>query len=366
MKTRDTIILVLVVAVLLVGGMFAAVKYTGGSLSTAGSSAQPVPSVANAATPTSGVLCPSTLGTTMTLNLRNGGNTSGRETFDAGYLAYQVVDGVESLYASGSDTTSGATSPTAFECGKTYHIRLVSADGDGGDNVIFTDLESKNGKVIDNGKAIEFVASGQAMRLDMVGTQHAILQFKVFDNMNNGFMYNSGEAPQDAADFELTGTNFSSTVANTTSSAIGASGQLDMTIQAESTQPDTQYFDAGGFVAITAPAATWDKATVTLGGVKLGTSSFNSYESRLWGTTYQQVFSVPAGSVIDNQITSVRIAMNALAGVNPAGTDSLTVAFLSNGAAQQTSGNDIVFQGVTDASSPAAIYTAQTVLIAIS
>lgn len=306
-------------------------------------------------------LCPDTLTTVLTLTVRNQLNETGREEYDNTALVYKVKDGKESLVQTLSDTTAGTAN---LECGSVYRVRLISTDANGGDGAyIFDQLDSGlDAEVSADHKFVEFVAQGSQYSLGLQSKQHGTLQFRVFDNTNNGLMFDAADSS--ANDYETTGANFSSTTLNTTATAVGAGGDFDMTIQVKSTDVDTDFCDLGCYLLIDAASSKWDDAEVTYGGSSLDVADFDDYENRLWGGTYEQKFVLPAN--FEDKVKEVRVIMPALAGVNPTGADSPVFAFASLGATRQTSANGVHYGGTDDAAAPTAVYTVQSLTISVS
>jgi hypothetical protein len=262
----------------------------------------------------SSAYCPDTKQTTATITLKNLEDDTTDDTFDAtGYL-YKVNDGVEEYDQSITDTTAGSAT---LDCLQTYRLYLVSADGDEGDNAKIVKVVSGAGAVVgEGGKYVEFTPSGRSYTLKLGGERHGVLEFKMFDNVNNGWMFDTVDAT--AGDYEVEGTQFNTTTTGDADLTVGAIDEVDVTLYFRSTKTNTSFDDFGYYILIEAgtdTATVWQKPTLTLNGVQIESVALAGDEARQF-QSYDWAFFVPNNDISDAQNT-LRINMKPQTSQNP-------------------------------------------------
>lgn len=296
--------------------------------------------------------------TQVVLNLYNIQNDTGLETFDASGIIYNA-DG--SLFTTFTDTTEGTLSQSLV-CGNEYVLRLVSADGTGGDSAQIISIRAGPGaQVIEDGRAVKFAATQPSMRLELNGKQHANAQARVYDNINAAFFTDtSGDGT--TSDYELDGTDFRSTSSNATAIAVSTGGRIDSTWYLQSTLADGDFADLGMYIAVDAAPTVWDRPAVRFNGAEL-TDVKGSLDSKSATAMsgYEFVYFVPAPAakaLLDQRSdATMGFRMAALSGVDPGASDDIAVDFIALGASRETTGNAVRYAPYTDAASPAAVFT---------
>lgn len=357
MRQKDAMLWVVIVVVIAAAGLWAGQK---GLFSTTDSGAATGNGLAP---PAAGVSCPDTQLTSFSPTTRNILNTTAADTYAAGLRVYRVVDGKENFV----NTVNGGASLN-LDCapaGLTYRVRAISTDLAAGNSSKLLSVIDSNVpyKLSSDGTYIEFIAAGGRVDMQIGTKRHSTLQFRVYDNINKGLMFDTNDA--DATAFEVAGTNFTGSVDNATATAVGAGGQLDFSVEVQAVLPAADFCDTGCIVLIDAASATWDLPTARYGGQALSKHNFDEFENRLFGATYEYAFDLN-GVVLDDVIKSISIYMKALSGVNPVGSDSPVIAFVSVGGSPQTSLTGMRYSSATDAASPVNTYLRQTVNISVS
>lgn len=290
--------------------------------------------------------CPDTKVTTVTLDVQNTLNSSGADTFDAAYY----LRGTNGDLKTGSDTTAGSISNV--NCGEEYTLEIVRADGDGADNSRITSVLLGPGAVVEDGK-VRFKPTGATYSLRVAVSQHGVLEFRAFDQDNNGYIYDTSDAT--ATDYETDGVTFSSTTANATATAVGAGGSLHWVIDARSTAADTDFNDFYTLILVEAPVATWEEPTIKVDGVKVADvkGSLTSDEEKAF-SNYEYIYKIDKSILDGNDGIKVDVYFKAIDGVDPSTDPEMDFAsagrFLSKdgvstkvGAADDTSSSTVVF-----------------------
>lgn len=182
--------------------------------------------------------CPDTKQTTVSITLRNAEDETQADTFDATGYIYEVDEnGKENYITSITDTTAGTVT---LDCGKTFILRLVSADGNKGDNSRIWAVESgKGAEILSDTGAVKFTTTGASYTLRVVGSRHGVLEFRAKDRINDAFMYDSSDASN--TDWELDGVTFTSTTDNSTATAVGTGGRFEVTLYYRTNETTTQF-----------------------------------------------------------------------------------------------------------------------------
>ena len=343
-----TIVLVVVVGggvAWLLGGI------PSGGLAVIGGGA-PAPAVSGVGCPTSGV-------TALAATVRNALNDSGREEYDNSVLLYQVLGTEETLFTTGSDTTSGAYN---LDCGNAYRMKLLSASGS---NAKIIGIDAGVGaKLGPNGEYVEFSATAATYNLIIAAAQHGVLEFRAFDVDNNAYVYDTSDAVN--TNYETTGVTFDSSTDNATALTVGAGGDFTWKFDVRTTevQDDVDFSDFSAYVLVDAATDKWNIPSLNFDGKSLSQVTLDDFESRLWKGTYEYAFGVD--SAFTHKAKTLEFAIQALSGVDPGSSDDIVLTFASKGASRETSGNKVRYSGATDAASPAALFTVQTMTINVA
>ena len=297
--------------------------------------------------------CPEAGSTNITVNLYNGLNTTGSETFDANIVLYS--DGGD--YQTGTDTTAN---DFIVNCGEEYTLTMRSSDGFAGDNSqIEKVLIGKNAKV-ENGNVV-FTPTGSVYSLRIQGTQHGVLEFRAYDNTNAAYMYDNSDAVRTG--YEGDGVNFTSTTDNATATAVGSGGELDITFDVRANATDQEFVDSYALILVEAPVATWNEPNLKLDGVKLVNvkGSLTTHEEKQF-SGYEYIYKVT--TPIDNDGVKLDFQMKALAGVNPSVDPQID--FASAGNYLSVDGIHVYTGAADDTTTAAVVYTVQDIIIDIS
>jgi hypothetical protein len=298
--------------------------------------------------------CPDDFQTTVITTLYNGLNDTGSESFDATGYIYQIIGDDEYYYDTFTDTTSGELNVT---CGYDYVVKLVASNSDGGDNSRITEIRTGDATITSDG--VRFSADKEKVPLGLVGSQHGVLTFRVFDNVDNRYAYdNTGSGDADNTVFEATGTGFRDGD-NATAFAVGADGYVDFVFEFKGDTADEQFNDYSAVVFVEAPTNKWNEPVIKLNGKTLPdimdtltgdeNVAFNDFE-------YAYTFTADE-CPLDNDINYLDFYMETCAGCDPTADLNVTVC---------TRGNYLSVDGVTvkqasakDDSSHSRLYTCQ-------
>ncbi len=308
---------------------------------------------------------------TITFTQQNGLNTTGNEGVDSTCYVYKYnnATGVESYVATQTDTTAGTLSA---DCNQLYRMYCVSSDSNGGDSGKILSIAGDGLKIIsakDNkertveGAGIEFLTNAPTYSVTWKGKQHATLQMRAKDMLSGDNMYD--DADSSTIDYETDGVNFTSTVGNTTATAVGSTGKLWIQQELQSTDVDTDFSDFGFYVGVKAASTTWDSNTVSakFKNVAEVTTALSNLKGNLDADenllldSYQYVYFVPDS--IRQDSVYFEWQAKALSGINPGVTDDVEIDYISKGAALRTAGESagVRFSASTDASSKSPVYT---------
>lgn len=311
--------------------------------------------------------CPDSGTTSLSLTVYNALNTSGTESYDNTAYIYSVNDGEESLFATLTDTTSGTDD---LNCGDVYRIRIVSTDGEGGDSSLLMGVRAgKDADVGGNGEYVEFTAQGAQYNLELESKQHTTMLFKLFDNKQNGWVYDSNDAS--ATDYESTGVTFKSTTDNSTAMSVGSGESLDLRYTLKGNSADGDFADHAMYILVDAASGTWQEPDVRFEGVSLSNmkGQLDSSESVAY-SDYEYVYVVEVSDIesalIPNKDKFLDFDISARDNVDPDASDDISVDFASVGAVKETSGNMVHYGATDDSSSPSSIYTLQETTIDVS
>lgn len=296
--------------------------------------------------------CPTDGDTSVTLNVYNVLNTSGSENYDVGYY---VLDASNNIVTSGSDTTS----PSSFtvNCGQNYKLAVVASNSDGGDG---SQIKSTNIGTLTNGM-VSFAADRANMNFNLEMSQHGLLQFKLYDNTNARFAYDTGDIENSA--FELDGVTFTNGD-NSTAFALGAGGYLDTVLKVQGNGVDTDFQDAYVLIAVEAPVTEYDQPSVKFNGVTLSDikgTGLNADEVKAL-SGYEYVYKITAP--MQDDISDVAFYIKATGAANP--SSDVEVDFYAAGNYKATAAQTIKTGAVQDDSSKTVVFTVQDVTIDVS
>jgi hypothetical protein len=304
-------------------------------------------------TPVTGVDCPDNRQTVVTINVRNVLNTSGQEIFDMNAILTDLDTGTTTEI---TDTTAGTVT---LSCGHKYKIQGKSADGASGDNSCFVGIDGTPGAKVNpqvSGCDVTFTTVGQAFTLNLQGTQHATLEYRVFDNEANAFLDVAGSDV--GTGYQQDGTDFESST-DGSAFAIGAGDDFSLTFYIRTVQADTEFSDRGTIIALVLPTTVYDKPSLTWDGqplTEVGASALTSEEQRALTSTYQYFYLLPPNAFNDIRnprqiVHKLELNGRSLPNVDPGTSDDIQVDFIARGAYESISGIDVVKVGARDDSS---------------
>jgi len=294
--------------------------------------------------------CPASGATDLYLQVRNAlDNTQVDRINVTGYL-YDKESGAKVATITATDGLQ--LSASGINCGRTYVFRIVSTNAYRGVDARILDVEYGNAKVIEDGKAIEFKATGARMDIGLKINRHGILEFKAYDEVNKAYMYAAEGSPayyQDGVTWKSTTTN--------TSIDIGVGGYIDVSIDFRTNETYTNFNDFGTYILVDAAASEYNEPVVKLDGVTLTNvkGQLTTYEARAF-SDYEYVYK------IDTPITksgshTLRFYIDAISGVNPSSDIRIDLAAI--GAYLSTDGYNVKYGAVNDASSTSAVFSIQ-------
>lgn len=298
-------------------------------------------------------LCPADGTTSLSFTVINPLNTSAQEDYDQTAIIYEVNENGEALYTTLSDTTAGTAD---LNCGDTYRIRLASSDSA---NARIDSVASGEADVIEEGRAVEFVAERSNFNLRVDSSQHAGILVRAFDEDQNAFVF--ADDSDSASTLRATGATFQSTVDNATATTLNSGGDLRWTFGIEANGEDVDANDFGTYVLVKASTTVYEEPSVSYEGSTLTDvfGELDTYESRAF-STYDYAYLIPEGSSIEDSERDISLDISALSDVNPGASDDLEVAFATIGGVKEVSGQNMRYSASTDASSPSAVFTLQT------
>ncbi|RLE47382.1 hypothetical protein DRJ25_02520 [Candidatus Woesearchaeota archaeon] len=292
-------------------------------------------------------ICKETATTTLKINVYNPLNTSGSENYDV--TLYGFVDG--SLTYTVTDTTN--PSGITVNCGEEIVFKAVGTDGASGDKSFIEAASGSGGdiKVVDGNLVVRPTKSTMTVNLQI--EQHATLECRAYDNVNEGLMYNSDDASN--TDYEPDGVVWTSVNGNST--AYSEADGVDITFTCRAIQSDTDYNDRGIWVLIEAPSSVWDEPTVSLNGRTLSEASalLNEDERKAY-SDYEYVYFIPEDTIIRDggEGMKLRVQMELLDGVSAATSDP-EIDFAVRTQYKTTDGLDVKIGAVDDSSSTSQI-----------
>jgi len=304
--------------------------------------------------------CPDDGDTSFIVQMFNSLNDTGAETFDVtGYLYQQDPETGEWDYVT---SLTDFTNPSAvtIDCGYRYRLCTVAADADGGDNSVIKAIKTGTGYIDSMGCAV-FEAKRSNVYVNLDGEQHDVLNFRMYDNVDARYAYDSGDASN--TDWEADGVIFRDGD-NATAFAVGSGGYLDFCIELKSPTTDEDFADAYVLVLIEAPLDKWNEPTVTYDGTVLEDikdSGLTPEESDAF-SSYEYVYKITGD--IKDKVHKLCVYMEACSGCDP--TADVEVDFASAGNYLSVDGVTVKQGAAKDDSANTAVFTIQDVTIDVS
>jgi len=292
-------------------------------------------------------ICKETATTTLKVNVYNPLNTSGSENYDV--TLYGFVDGALTYTITDTTNPSGIT----INCGEEVVFKAVGTDGASGDKSYIKAASGSGGdiKVVDGNLVVRPTKSTMTVNLQI--EQHATLECRAYDNVNEGLMYDNADSSN--TDYETDGVVWMSTTSNTTKYSEGDG--IDMTFTCRAIQSDTDYNDRGIWVLIEAPTSVWDEPTVLLNGKALSEASaqLNEDERKAY-SDYEYVYFIPQNTIIRDggEGMDLRVQIELLDGVSSASADP-EIDFAVRTQYKTTDGLSVKVGAVDDSSSTSQI-----------
>jgi hypothetical protein len=347
-KAGNKLIVGAVAIVLILGALFV----FGPSLTQFSAGAGPAPS---------GLACPDTGQTTYSLYLRNGED----DTADVPYNATVHFFGDKGDYKVGTVTSGTATTAT-LRCGEKYIGRVVSADGNRGDNARIRSADpSTVGTSVNADGTFTVTASGPDMYAKLVGSFHGVPEFRVWNEDNGAWRY-LGVASDEGNNnnWALTGGVYNGTTSENSTISVGAGGRFTDTIHVRANETVTDALDFGGYVLVDAATATWNEPTVSHNGAKLSRVTLLPDEARQFSGTYEYAYKIN-GPLTDTEHT-LKTEFVAVTGQNPTETNSPGVAIAGIGAVKSINGNSILYQAAQDNAAATRVFTLQSITLGVA
>lgn len=304
--------------------------------------------------------CPTDGDTTLKVNVRNMLNTTGNEEFDV--TAY-IYDSSGALMATITDTTN--PDGTNINCGDNYIGRAVVGNSDGGDNSLFVGKDYGAVEVNPDG-SFSFAAERSTLDIGLQGRQHGLVQAKLYDHDDAGWMCNSDDSCTDYEALSTTAVSFTSTT-NGTAKDVDSGGQLDFTINLKGTQTDTDFADAyvllaieGGTSALTVwqdpNSVRWDGVPLTEMKAQLNPQEADALAAYEWVYRYD--------GVIEDNVNEIRIQMTPESGQDP--DQDLEFDFMSAGQYLGADGKTVKVGTHDDTTSNAVVFAEAEITIDIT
>jgi hypothetical protein len=298
---------------------------------------------------------------TIKVRAKNSGNETAAEWYAATVYLYKKVNGGIQYVTSTTTATDGTYATfNNTPCNAEYVMYILSADGAAGDNnnIDAIDASSENIKLV--GGAVEIDMADEDVYATVHSTQHATLEFRAYDNNENGYMYDTGDSA--ATDWETTGVVFTSTTNNDTNMTVAAGGDFNVELQIRAAQTDTQFQADGAnsiIIAVNGDIGTWDELDVDCGGksTEVSPSELTEFERNLW-SGYEKFFKLDK-ILENNPRTSCTLTGIAKPSVSSWKCPSYTFAARGNYVGT-TSGVIELHSAAKDDSSYTNVYTVQT------
>lgn len=354
-------------AITIVGGIMAVIAFLPGvipgvelpqTLSLAGAQPQTEEKVVPTDITALRFSCGDSPATTLTQIYQSIGNTTGSETFSATAHLFEVA--ADGTLKAANSSTSGQFD---VNCGTEYVSKILGEAGDGGDNSIVEEVLSSTG--VDNVRIedgnVRFVVTSPNPSLRLGVFQHGTLEFRMFNNIDNGFACNSDDS---CTDFESQGVIFESTT-NGTALAVGTNDEIDFDLEIRTTRDDTEANDRGTCILQDAPTTEMADPTVRLDGELLtdAEATLSENTKREYGSTFEHFFCFNK-KIRRTPKTVLNWNQFALSGVNPSTDLNWTIIhktqFLS------VNGVDVLSDFVDDTSNTNEIHKQQSFVLDIS
>jgi len=306
------------------------------------------------------LLCDANNQANLTITVRNEANDQSSETYDMDATVFQRAKGSnsdESYFSAITDTTAGTL---IIDCGYEYVIKGVSADGNKGNSSRFYDVVSGNAEIVDG--ELVFYANKASLNIVINSRQHAVLEMRMFDNINDAYMYDSGDNTNKA--WELDGITYTSTTDNAT--AYTEADGIDFTLEARANESDTDFNDFGTYILLDKfDTNIWETPSVSVDGSSVSdiTDQLTSSEKRgLNAYDYIYGFDKP---VLDGQDgIDVRVTSELLAGASA--SEDLEIDLASKGAYSSIDGISVLRGSNKDDTSNTVVFAIQDTSVDIT
>ena len=356
--------LALIIAVGLLAGLYGAVQL--GLYSPGGGAV--IPGTGTGAVVVTKSQCGDDGKGTIYFRLKNQDNTATAEWFAAAFYLYKKVGNTYQYVTTANSPTDGTYQNfSSIPCGEQYVIYVLSADGASGDNNYIDAIDNPaSGSAVSLANGVVSVdMQAEDAYITAMGSQHATLEFRAKDILEDGMMYDTGDSS--ATDWETTGVVFTSTTGAGTNMTVANGGNYEVDIQMRAVQTDTRFASDGpGSVLafINADVATWTSDGTTLncdgGATNIGKSGLTKEESDKYSNNE---FVYKLNGVIKNNPHTV-CTISGKAQANPGTWYCPIVTFASRGNYLGTLSGDIVqHSAAKDDSSYTSVNTAQTVTL---
>jgi len=308
---------------------------------------------------------------TINFRIKNDLNTSSAEWYVVTtYLYKQAGTGYEYVGSKDTNDTGLYATYTNVPCGVKYALYVLSADGAAGDNNYVNKLDSPDSTsapvTVDKG-VVYIDMSEENAYVTMHSTQHATLEFRAKDLVEDGMMYDTSDSS--ATDWETTGVVFTSMTNNATNMTISANGgTFKVQLQVRAIQSDTQYAADGlgsVLVLVNADTDTWPSDSIKIDeaqniGKAVSQFGLTKAEADKWSA---QEYAFQSSALIQNDPwTTYTISGKTKDGVSTWKCPVIT--FASRGNYLGTTNGDVMLHSAArDDSSQTSVYSTQSVTL---
>ncbi len=318
--------------------------------------------------------CPDDKDTVVTFTQRNVRDTTASTTFDTTGYIYKMVNGeIAGEPTTITDTTAGTVT---LDCNQDYVLKLARGNAYLGNNSRILGLTSSvPGAEVVNG-ALKFKTAGSNMPIGLQGSQHGLLEFRLFDANNNAFNYDTNNADNTA--WEVTNSTFffNSTTAATAATALAAGEDRTWRLYFRSNNSVGEFNDQGTLILIEAPTATYKKPVCSLDNGAAGDRDGDgnlidrrdslTAEERVQFSSYEYAYVIGTETKVSNNQHILTCTFDALDGVNPVAADNIEIDFAARGNYLSVDGSTVKTGAADDTSSYAVVFTVQHTAIDIS
>ena len=223
----------------------------------------------------------------------------GTPTYPAVALKIKAADGSGALRSYTTDTDGTfASSSLGVDCGKQF-IAYAPAG-------INATASAK----------MEFTTDSPYFNEELAVDTIDFMSVKVFDNDNNGDVYDTGADPANGYHDLDTGSVTYQSTTNNTAHAMGVGGELDWTFKLK-TGSQGSWGDLKNFIAVDADASDYAKPTLSFNGVALvevGKGSLNPDDAG-YLAAYEYIYALPYD--VTETTSKLNLQVNAKSSINP-------------------------------------------------